>query len=275
MIKHKIVNKFVLGEDNKNLYTIPSGALSGNDVLIKSIPITLNSQTRDTGYEDVVNNLFKENEKKVINPFVDTEKIKFNSAKRIVEGGFYVYSDLKLSFYFSSQDDPNISSLPANNWESAGFTPDEIDNSLNSLKFSFFRIDFYDSENTREQNFLFSEFLTVGFNQTTQFNFNRLYWFKEDQNFKNDTYVDLYFDVTFFNAKNGSNVRFINKTNPEIGTTVESYNQNPDWRFTKIRLLNPYFNLLDVGSTNKVFYVDPRNDNQDDLINFTELHFND
>tara|TARA_B100000927_G_C16376557_1_gene433709 strand:+ start:147 stop:974 length:828 start_codon:yes stop_codon:yes gene_type:complete len=273
MIKHKIVNNFVLGEDNKNLYTIPSGALSGNDVLIKSIPITLNSQNRDTGYEDVVNNLFKENEKKVINPFVDTEKIKFNSAKRIVEGGFYVYSDLKLKFYFSSHDNPNIVSTPATNWESAGFTPDEINNSLNSLRFSFFRVDFYDSENTREQNFLFSEFLTVGFNQTTQFSFNRLYWFKEDQNFKNDTYVDLYFDVTFFNAKNGSSVRFINKTNPEVDATVESYNQNPDWRFTKIRLLNPYFNLLGVGSTNKVFYVDPRNDNQDDLINFTELHF--
>ena len=197
MIKYKITNNFTLGKDERNLYTIPEGTLEGNEVLIKSIPITLNSQTRDTGYEEVINKIFEKNEKSVINPFVDTEKIKFNSAKRIAEGGFYVYSDLKLKFYFSAQDNPNISSSPANNWESAGFTPDEIDNSLNSLKFSFFRIDFYDSENTREQNFLFSEFLTVGFNQTTQFNFNRLYWFKEDQNFKNDTYVDLYFDKEY------------------------------------------------------------------------------
>jgi hypothetical protein len=96
MIKHKIVNNFVLGEDGRNLYTIPDGALEGNQVLIKSIPITLNSQTRDTGYEEVINKLLKENEKSVINPFEDTEKIKFNSAKRVEENGFYVSSNLKL-----------------------------------------------------------------------------------------------------------------------------------------------------------------------------------
>ena len=272
MIKYKIVNNFVLGEDDRNLYTIPDGALEGNDVLIKSIPITLNSQTRDTGYEEVINKLLKENEKSVINPFEDTEKIKFNSAKRIEENGYYVSSDLKLKFYFKSDNTNN--QTPQSSWLGAGFTQDEINNSLNSLKFSFFRIDFYDSENTREQNFLFSEFITVGFNQTTEFNFNRLFWYKEDDKFKNDDYLTLYFDVTFFNGKNGSVIRFLNKTNPEqTNLTVEEYNQNPDWRYTKVRLLNPYFNQTDVGSTNKVFYVEPRNDNQDDLINLTELNF--
>jgi hypothetical protein len=272
MIKYKIVNNFVLGENDRNLYTIPDGALGGNEVLIKSIPITLNSQTRDTGYEEVINKLLKENEKLVINPFEDTEKIKFNSAKRVEENGFYVSSNLKLKFYFQS-DNTNFQQ-PGANWFSAGFTQNEIDNSLNSLRFSFFRIDFYDSENTREQNFLFSEFITVGFNQTTEFNFNRLFWFKEDEKFKNDDYLNLYFDVTFFNGKNGNVIRFLNKTNPDLpDLTVESYNQNPDWRYTKIRLLNPYFNQTDLGSTNKVFYVEPRNDNQDDLINLTELRF--
>lgn len=272
MIKYKIVNNFVLGENDINLYTIPDGALGGNDVLIKSLPIALNSQSRDTGYEDVIKNILRENEKSVINPFEDTEKIKFNSAKRVEENGFYVSSDLKLKFYF--QSDTTNFQQPNDDWFAAGFTQDEVDNSLNSLKFSFFRLDFYDSENTREQNFLFSEFITVGFNQTTEFNFNRLFWFKEDEKFKNDDYLNLYFDVTFFNAKNGSVIRFLNKTNPDLpNLTVEAYNQNPDWRYTKIRLLNPYFNQTDLGSTNKVFYVEPRNDNQDDLINLTELRF--
>jgi len=242
MIKYKIVNNFVLGENDINLYTIPDGALGGNDVLIKSLPIALNSQSRDTGYEDVIKNILRENEKSVINPFEDTEKIKFNSAKRVEENGFYVSSNLKLKFYFQSET--TNQQVPNANWFAAGFTEDEINNSLNSFRFSFFRLDFYDSENTREQNFLFSEYLTVDF------------------------------DVTFFNAKNGSVIRFLNKTNPDLpNLTVEAYNQNPDWRYTKIRLLNPYFNQTDLGSTNKVFYVEPRNDNQDDLINLTELRF--
>lgn len=274
MIKYKIVNNFVLGENDINLYTIPDGALGGNDVLIKSLPIALNSQSRDTGYEDVIKNILRENEKSVINPFEDTEKIKFNSAKRVEENGFYVSSNLKLKFYFQSET--TNQQVPTADWFAAGFTQDEVDSSLNSFRFSFFRLDFYDSENTREQNFLFSEFITVGYKGTfdTEFNFNRLFWFKEDEKFKNDDYLNLYFDVTFFNAKNGSVIRFLNKTNPDLpNLTVEAYNQNPDWRYTKIRLLNPYFNQTDLGSTNKVFYVEPRNDNQDDLINLTELRF--
>jgi hypothetical protein len=54
---------------------------------------------------------------------------------------------------------------------------------------------------------------------------------------------------------------------------MEQYKNNPEWRFAEVRVLNPYNNLNLVGNKNKIFYIEPINGNNDNLITFSELKF--
>ena len=86
----------------------------------------------------------------------------------------------------------------------------------------------------------------------------------------NDTFVDLYFEILFFDAKTGVVRNLINT--PNSGTlSLQQFNANPSWRFAKVKLLNPYFDLPGVGSLNRLFKVEPINGNSDTQIRFTEL----
>ena len=120
---------------------------------------------------------------------------------------------------------------------------------------------------------MFSEFLNVYKNtQTTSFPFRRVFWKKSDPKFtKEDTFVELYFDVTFFNAKTGLRTRFLNNNVNDNPPTLTTYNANPSWRFAKIKLLNPYFNSVGIGSLNNIFYVEQINGNNNNLITFNEI----
>lgn len=249
MLKYKLTNKF----QDKNIYfnTIEEGSYAGSEILFKRITIPFAQQTKNTGYSNLIQNLVREQKDKAVNPIEDIEKIKFNSAS----GGTQTKVDLELEFFFYDQENDEY----GNNYESAGFTEEEVSGKRNNIKNSFYRIDFYDSSNQREQNFLFSEFLNV--NQktnSTKFKLNRLYWFKEDTKFtdnENPTYRELYMEVTFFNAKTGLTTKFLNTT---LGGPInlDTYNNNSNWRFGKIKLLNPYFDEDNVGSKNRLFYVD-------------------
>ena len=121
---------------------------------------------------------------------------------------------------------------------------------------------------------MFSEFINIGTNTTnTNFTFDRIFWLKNDTKFINeDTYRIFYFNVIFFNAKNGTTKKMINK-NMNQPLSLDEYKNNPDWRFAQITVLNPYNNTNLIGNKNRVFYIEPINGNTDELITFSELKF--
>jgi len=198
------------------------------------------------------------------NNIVDTETLKFTSS---------VFSAQTLmNFWFLNKQTNNYE----NDYLAAGFSDDEVNENRNNFKNSFFRIDFYDSSNQREQNFLFSEFLNINTNTPT-FPFNRIFYIKEDPKFvKENTFVELFFEVLFFNSKTGTVTNLINiprapNNPPNAAITLDVYNANPSWRFAKIKVLNPYFDSPGVGSLDKVFNIENINGNSSDEINFSEL----
>ena len=299
MLKYKIAKYFPNFVESQ--YEIPNGVLAGTTILRNSINIPFTNQNRGNGYSDLTQRIIIEEKDKNVNPIIDIETFKFYSAYRapnelntytdgdIVNGvGVlgpitlnYQKSPLKIKFNFYKEESGG--GYYSNNFENAGFTQDEINESRNNLKNSFFRLDFYDSSNPREQNFLFSEFLNVETNKTPTFPFTRLFWYSQDSNFiEENTYREIYFTATFFDAKNGVTKEFLN--NPNNSTiNVVTYNQNPEWRYTKLRILNPYFNEVifntdingydGIGSENKVFYVENINGNSDENILLNEIKF--
>lgn len=227
----------------------------------KFISIPLNLSADNNGYEDVINTIIQKEVNLTINPFIDLETFKFSASQYNTS----TPSTPVLNFYFvNSANTYNVSFI------NAGFTNDDILNTKNRLTKSFFRLDFYDGIDEK-RNFLFSEFLSVNLNQTPSFVLDRIFWIKNDTNFINGEYRYMYFDATFFNAKDGTIKKFINK--PLVGpVTINDYKSHPEWRFVKIKVLNPYTEVNNTTSNyNRVFYIEPINNNTDTLINFSEI----
>lgn len=250
-----------------NKFTTPNyftdGSLINTIEDSKFISIPLNLSFDNNGNEDVLNKIIKEETNSNLNPFVDLETFKFN----LCEYNTSKPSNVTLNFYFSNTANTyNVSFI------NVGFTNDDITTAKNKLTKSFFRLDFYDGIDEK-RNFLFSEFLSVNLNQTPSFNLDRIFWIKNDTNFLNNEYRYMYFDATFFNAKDGTIKKFINK--PSVGPiNINDYRNNPEWRFVKIKVLNPYTELNNsVSNYNRVFYIEPINGNTDTLINFSEIKF--
>lgn len=257
MIKYKITNKLI----NSYLATITNG--DGVNILGKGIPIFFSESTKNNGYSDLIREIYTNEKENNVNEVIDNETIKFNSADL---NGDRPNNSLKINFKFFS------GGTYAENYLNAGFTQEELDNTRNNIKNSFYRVDFYDSADQKEQNFLFSEFLNVGTNtQTTEFPFTRLFFRKNDSKFiEENTFVDLYFEVIFFNAKTGLRTNFLN-VNTTLPITLSQYNNNPSWRFAKLKVLNPYFTNPGIGNVNRLFYVEPINGNTDNLITFSQI----
>jgi hypothetical protein len=219
---------------------------------------------KNNGYSDLINSIAKEEKEDNVNVVIDKETIRFRSA-------FEDTSDLSiptLDFHFI--DDNNIY---GNSFINAGFEQSDIDNHTNRLTKSFFRLDFYDSPNEKEQNFLFSEFLNVNLSVSPKFVLDRIFWLKHDPNFINDnTHRDLFIEALFFNSKDGTVRRFINRDVTSM-VTLNEYRDNPSWRFTKIKILNPHTNVNTINSNNnKLFYIyNGVNGNTDTQVNFVEV----
>lgn len=257
MIKHKLIKT----TNNDYFSTVTNG--KGENVIAKVIPVFFGETTKNNGYSDLIREIYTNEKENNVNEVIDNETIKFNSADL---NGDRPNDSLKINFKFFSGGTYDESYL------NAGFTQEELDNTRNNIKNSFYRVDFYDSADQKEQNFLFSEFLNVNTNtQTTQFPFTRLFFRKNDSKFiEENTFVDLYFEVIFFNAKTGLRTNFLN-VNTTLPITLSQYNNNPSWRFAKLRVLNPYFNEPGVGNVNRLFYVEPINGNTDNLITFSQI----
>lgn len=267
MLKFKVIKK-----NNRLDISPPTPVDRGNltyvDVSSYDISIPVSQQNRNNGYSELINELYLEEKSKNTNNQIDNETLKFKASNYDAP----LFSDEsiispKINFYFYDNSNNSF----GNNYQSAGFTDDEVNEKRNNLVNSFYRLDFYDSSNQREQNFLFSEFLNVNTNVTPSFPFNNFFYRKEDDNFiKENSFVEIYLEVLFFNAKTGIIKNLINSPSSQV-ISLSQYNANPEWRFAKIKILNPYFNEPNVGSLNKIFRIEPINGNNDNEIKFTEL----
>ena len=264
MLKYKILNKYI-----RNKTTRITTDVSTQNILAKTITIPFSSKNRDDGYSDLSRELFLTEREKINNTIIDNETLKFNNA----DSNNGEITDLKIQVFFqntTSIDFP-INSF-CNDFKCAGFEEVEIESNRNNFKNSFFRIDFYDSPNQREQNFLFSETVSIsGPSSISDFNLNQIFYKMSDPKFtEENTFVELYFEILFFNAKTGVVSNLINSPTSQV-LTLSQYNANPSWRFAKIKILNPYNEIPNVGSLNKLFYVEPINGNTSQNINFSQL----
>lgn len=266
MLKYKIID--FIDRNPSKINFISDGQLAGSEVFSKNILIPFNQQSKNDGYESLANQLFIEEKNKTINITSDNEKIKFKSA----EYGKEINTNLNISFYFFNPQTGNLE----DNYLAAGFTNQEITGLTNNITNSFYRLDFYDSDDFSTQNFLFSEFLNIYRNtNSTTFSLNRLFWLKNDPKFiKENTFRTLYVEATFFNSKTGLTKKFLNSPTGTGVLSLSQYNANPQWRFAKLRVLNPYITQNNVGNLNRIFYVEPSNGNTDNSIIFNEVKIN-
>ena len=247
--------------------TFTDGILEGVTQPVKSVVIPLTMDFKNTGYSDLINSLAQEEKEKNVNTVLDKETMKFSSANY----GTSENSNLKLKFHFI-----NSGGTYANSYINAGFEQGDLDNLTNRLTKSFFKLDFYDSSNEVKQNFLFSEYLYVNSTTAPNFPLNRLYWLKRDTKFiDDDTYRELFIEALFFNAKDGTVRRFINRSIVST-VTLNEYRDNFTWRFAELMVLNPYTTINTIFSNdNRLFYVTPfpqaTNGNTDNLITFVEI----
>ena len=187
---------------------------------------------------------FNEIKDSVINEIIDYEKVKLHP----VDSEPNIVDSIKYNLHFTSDGkwDDTPSSISA-----AGFSGDDITNRRKRLTSSFLRLSFYDSDNLKTQNLLYTS--------TIFFDINELYmkYLKEGKNinkitfefivenpkvsdkkksfegygiylFKNDiNNNDVYMRVDFNNALNGKSLLFA-KTKPirELGFTLKELKDN-------------------------------------------------
>jgi len=263
MDSYKLLNNITTIGNNFDEIPVPD-VLNRRTQPVKSIAIPISMSFKNNGYSDIINTIAKEEKENNINVVIDKETTMFKAALENTSE----LSHPRMEFYFYG--DNNVYD---NSFISAGFESSDIEKSTNRLVKSFFRLDFYDSSNEKQQNFLFSEFLNVNLNKNPSFVFDRIFWLKRDTKFIDDnTYRDLFIEASFFNSKDGTIRRFINK-DAVTAVTIDEYKNNPSWRFTRIKVLNPYTSTNTINANNnKLFYIyNGINDNTDNTIKFVEV----
>ncbi len=210
---------------------------SGNTIiqpqsLFKNISIPINTNFMEMGQEVDISRWTQKEIRKAINPITEGERVKYKS-------NVYPNTNLKFRFFNKNNntyDDNNLTS----GYESAGFSPNEI-NVKNSFKKSFFRLYFFDSNDIKNRNLLSTEDLDVFGSNKPEFKLDRIYWFQDDDYFRDNTNDRIiYMEAKFFNAKTGEVVRFFNPPSSQ-GTPVKMnvLANNNNWRTSKMIILNP------------------------------------
>jgi hypothetical protein len=211
--------------------------LTPNETFI-NIPINLTFDNE--GREDGIQTYQKDVVERAINPISDFEVTRFANA--LWKAG---KTEINYEFYFFDYQIPIDQTTNNNNWiidyEAASFTDNEIYYFANSFKGSFFKLDFYDSATTENQQVRFSIILPtqqglkepglIGppVNQTPvevkkpKFKLDYvgadkegffIYWLK-DQSYLDTT--KFYVSAKFFNAKKGQFVRMMNRPQGVLG----------------------------------------------------------
>lgn len=214
---------------------------SGNTITspIKTLNIPINLSFTPTDNSDNINNFIEDETIESINKTIDGERTRYISQ---------FYPGIRLDFRFYDSDNNIFDTInttgATNGYRLAGFNSNDINLNRNNFKKSFFRLYFYDSNDTKSQNLLIIEDISVSKTKTPKFILDRLYWLKNDELFSGNTQNRItYMEARFFNAKNGRVHRFTNLPINELSpVNVNVVAQNPDWKSSQIAILNPKLN---------------------------------
>ncbi len=258
LIKYTIQNSFQ--EFTGTTSTLTGSTLNG---LYKSISLPITQTIAPLFFGDKMLNIINEEKEKMINPITDGETLKYNFNNLTANNN----KGLLISFKFW---DPNTSSMNID-YSLAGFNTEDVTKNKNGFKKSFFRLYFYDSNDSENNVLIFTEDIDVDYSLKPEFSLNRLYWLRNDQYFvDNNTNRVLYMDARFFNAKTGKVHRFINPPPSVImPVDINTYKDinNRGWRTSRIEFINPKNNN---GSYN--FLVTPNvGANTNNTITMTEF----
>lgn len=211
----------------------------GTNTRYKSILLPINTDFYPVDYSEDIQDIVLAERKKAINPIVDLETIKYK---------FYSSDDngatekLLLNFRFWNGTTNNYST----EYTTVGFTTTEVTKNRNNFKKSFFRLYFYDSNSGDTNNLLFIEDINCYNTTKSELYLDRLYWLRNDPYFTDTNFNrTVYMKASFFNAKTGKVINFINPS-PILATplTIQQYSDpnNRDWRSSAINILNPKTN---------------------------------
>jgi hypothetical protein len=213
-------------QKNKNSLLISSGTTVNPDLNFKNIIIPISNQGNAMDYSDDIGGWVDGEVKKNINPIYDGERVKYKSKN--------IEKEIKFLFLKS-----NTANNFQDSYENCGFVTEDF--LKNRFKKSYFRLYFFDSNDVKTQKLLLTEDISVNGTRRSFFNFDRLFWLKNDElflNTNNDRVV--YMTARFFNAKTGKVHRFIN---PPIGgygvIDINDLKQNPQWLSVPIKIFNP------------------------------------
>lgn len=212
--------------------------VTGNEEYI-NIPLEITFDMEGRG--DMIRDWEEEVIKDVLNPISDFETTKFANKEYNVNNT--LKTEINYEFNFFNYLTPPLSAT-TNDWgsdyENASFTDSEIYYFANSFKNSFFKLDFYDTNQTENQTILLSIIIptqqglkepgTIGppLNQTSvevkKPKFVLDYTGSDKEGFyvywlKDRNYLDInqfYVSAKFFNAKKGQFIRMLNKPQSSI-----------------------------------------------------------
>jgi hypothetical protein len=204
-----------------NRYNI--NKVAGQDIHM-NIPLSM--FTTPLGVDETLNTLITESVDKSLTPYFDGEKIPY---KINLVGG------LTINFRFYDEQTNTFQQ----NYESAGFDLDLLNR--NSFTKSFFRLYFYDSNETSNSNLVTYEELEVIGTKIPQVKLDKIFLNRSDEVFKTTNNNKTFYIIgRFFNALNGRVYDFINtpisQTTP---ITISSYSQNNTWWSSPILVINP------------------------------------
>ncbi len=214
--------------------TLVSGSSIFDQTLYnKRLVIPLELKFEPIDYSEDIDGWVGSETQKAINSILDGEKVKYLSTTQ---------SGITVEFRFSDRTTNSQPGPYTTTYTSNGFNiPTEY--KLNRFNKSYFRLYFYDSNDSETANLLFTEDLPVEQVPNASFVLKRLFWEKDDA-IMNNTFDNrtLYMEGRFFNAKTGQIQTFFcppTTIGAPIGISQYSDVNNRDWRTSQIVLINP------------------------------------
>lgn len=225
---------------------VSSGTTIVPNLNYKNINIPFEIDFDVVDYSDDIHGFIGKEIEKNTNKIIDGERIKYISET--------FPNTIKIKFRFYDKDNNLYDNIFLDGGYSlASFTNDEI-NKKNNFKKSYFRLYFFDSNDTKTKNLLTTEDIDVFNSEKPSFNLDRIYWLKNDELFINTMdNREVYMEARFFNAKTGRVHRFINPpTSVSTPININTLKLNPNWASSKLLILNPKNN-----SNNRYFRIMP------------------
>jgi hypothetical protein len=195
----------------------------GSDI---NISVPLGKTNTVIGMGESIDNLVTTQTGGRITPFVDEERVAYRSNQT---------DGITINFRFFNKETNSFDV----NYGAAGFNLNELNKS--SFTKSFFRLYFYNTNDLINRNLMLFEELNVIDTTTPILNLNKIFWLRNDIDFKNNNNNKTFYVIgRFFNALTGKVHEFINlPTNINTPIDITQFSQNQSWWSTPIMILNP------------------------------------